>query len=623
VIDASTARARSSVLFDWIMGFLSVLLMGGLLLDGWAHSHGEVDQSFVTPWHALLYGSMGVNGLVLLGAGIAGLRKGYRFRDALPPGYWGAAIGVVIFVVGGGFDGWWHTRFGIENGIVLLVSPPHLILALAAALIFSGPLFSIGAQYGRDAGGWKRIGPAVLSTWALITLVGFFLAYAQPIEDGLTSAAIGPNTGETVYPNAYVVDTKGALTRISTPPKADLSLLAVSPDGRHIVYRVNRYHDEDSTPPSDVFVANIDGSKPVRLTNSGNHDTQPQWSPDGKWLAYDSDPAGTSGQFAIHVIHPDGTADATLLSQDTTISDLSWSPDGRSIAYASRNGTTGMVGVIDVASKQTHWLPFTANGSSPVWTSEAMYFLAADNAIHAASIDGGNARKIPHASNQTPAVSRDGRQIAYVSNDLGSDQVFVSDADGSKARDLSQLSGLNVTSVAWTPDGRIAFTAVGRPSQAHFGAGPTVALTALILEGILLAGGVLLLVRRWNVPLGAITLLLTFFSLSMAVQSDLYVEAIAGLVTGLAADVAIATLRERIREGRFFYALGFVVPALFTSLYLIITVQAAGGQSGWVWNLLLGAPMLAGSAGLFLAYCFDSPLKPASSLAISTVENPR
>ena len=224
MIDASTTRARSSVPFDWLMAFLSVLLMGGLLLDGWAHSHGEVDQSFMTPWHALLYGSMGVNGLVLLGAGIAGLRKGYRFRDALPTGYWGAAIGVVIFVVGGGFDGWWHTRFGIENGIVLLVSPPHLILALAAAMIFSGPLFSIAAQYGREAGGWRRIGPAVFSTWALITLVGFFLAYAQPIEDGLTAATIGPSAGDAVYPMAYIIDAKGRLTRISMPPKADLAL---------------------------------------------------------------------------------------------------------------------------------------------------------------------------------------------------------------------------------------------------------------------------------------------------------------------------------------------------------------------------------------------------------------
>ena len=68
-----STRARSSIAFDWVMGVLAALLMGGLLLDGWAHSHGEVDQSFVTPWHFLLYGSMGVNGIVLLALGINGL----------------------------------------------------------------------------------------------------------------------------------------------------------------------------------------------------------------------------------------------------------------------------------------------------------------------------------------------------------------------------------------------------------------------------------------------------------------------------------------------------------------------------------------------------------------------
>jgi hypothetical protein len=274
-----------------------------------------------------------------------------------------------------------------------------------------------------------------------------------------------------------------------------------------------------------------------------------------------------------------------------------------------------MIGVIDVASKQTRWLPFSANGSSPVWTADGLYFESSDNSIHFASLDGSGAHKVPLSSSQTPAISRDGRHIAYVAGDLGSQQLFVSDADGSHSRDLSQLSGLNVVSATWTPDGRIVFTALGRTSQLHTGGGPTVALTAILLQGILIAGGVLLLVRRWNVPLGALTLVLTFFALSMAVQTDLYIYAIAGLVTGLAADIASAVLRDRLRAGRFFYILGFAVPGLFTSLYLIVTVQGAGGQSGWVWNLLLGAPMLAGSAGLFLAYCFDSPLEAATAAA--------
>ncbi|MGB8965718.1 MAG: hypothetical protein WCB99_08770 [Candidatus Cybelea sp.] len=615
----ASARARSSFAFDWTMAVLGVLLMGGLLLDGWAHSHGEVDQSFLTPWHALLYGAMALNGLALLGAGIAGLRKGYPVHNALPPGYWSAAIGVLSFVIGGGFDAWWHTRFGIESGVVLLVSPPHLILALSAALIFSGPLFSIGSQYGRDAGGWKRIGPAVLSTWALMTLVGFFLAYAQPIEDGFTPQTIRPSTGDAVYPMLYIADARGTLTRIPLPPKVDLFGVDVSPDGKHLVYRVNRYQDPNSLPPSDLYVANLDGSSAVRVTDSGNHDTQPKWSPDGKSIAYVSMPAESSGKFGIDLVSPDGKHTSSVIAQIVTINELAWSPDGRSIAYGSRKGTTAMIGVVDVAGKTTHWLPVTANAGSPVWTRSGIVFAANDGAIRSASIDGSKLHTLVTKSDGTPSVSPDGRRLAYLAQDLGSEQLWVANADGSKARDLSQLSGLDVQDVTWTRDGRLVFSARGRSDQVHAGLGPELALTALILEGILVAGAVLLLVRRWNVPFGALTLVLTWFSLAMAVQTDLYVYAIAGFITGVAADVAVATLRERLRAGGPYYAMGFGVPTLFTALFLIVTVQTAGGKSGWVWNLLLGAPLLAGAAGLFLAYCFDSPIEKASpSIAVES-----
>lgn len=289
-MSASVSRARSSIAFDWVMGLLAVLLMGGLLLDGWAHSHGEVDQSFLTPWHALLYGSMAVNGLALFALGIAGLRQGFSAGNALPAGYWTAAIGVVVFIVGGAVDAWWHTTFGIENGVVLLVSPPHLILGLAAALIMSGPLQSIAAQHGTQSGGWRIVGPAVLSTWALVALIGFFLGYAQPIEDGFTALTLQPSTRDAIYPMVYVADASDSLTRIPEPPKVDLFGIDVSPDGKHMVYRVNRFEDPNSLPPSDLFVSNLDGTRAVRITSSGRHDTQPRWSPDGKRIVYVSAP---------------------------------------------------------------------------------------------------------------------------------------------------------------------------------------------------------------------------------------------------------------------------------------------------------------------------------------------
>jgi hypothetical protein len=42
--------------FDWAAGMLAAALVGGAYLDGWAHRHEKVDDSFFTPWHGVLYG---------------------------------------------------------------------------------------------------------------------------------------------------------------------------------------------------------------------------------------------------------------------------------------------------------------------------------------------------------------------------------------------------------------------------------------------------------------------------------------------------------------------------------------------------------------------------------------
>ena len=40
------------------MALISCAIVFGLYIDGWAHNHGFVDDSFFTPWHAVLYGAI-------------------------------------------------------------------------------------------------------------------------------------------------------------------------------------------------------------------------------------------------------------------------------------------------------------------------------------------------------------------------------------------------------------------------------------------------------------------------------------------------------------------------------------------------------------------------------------
>src|ERR1700757_2533113 len=51
----SPAASPGSIRFDWIMVLVTSWGIGGLFLDGWAHSHVPQLETFFTPWHAVLY----------------------------------------------------------------------------------------------------------------------------------------------------------------------------------------------------------------------------------------------------------------------------------------------------------------------------------------------------------------------------------------------------------------------------------------------------------------------------------------------------------------------------------------------------------------------------------------
>jgi hypothetical protein len=96
----------------------------------------------------------------------------------------------------------------------------------------------------------------------------------------------------------------------------------------------------------------------------------------------------------------------------------------------------------------------------------------------------------------------------------------------------------------------------------------------------------------------------------MAVQSDLYVAALPALIVGILADVFVAVMGDRARGGTPFATFGFLVPALFTA-GLILTYVIQNHGAGWPADVIMGTPILAGVAGLFIAFCYDQPLAKA------------
>lgn len=173
--DAKSRTERyASVGFDRAVAVLSGWLVGGFLLDVWAHHNLPATQeTFFTPWHGVLYSGFLVVAIFLIGAFVRGLARGRALRDALPAGYAASLVGVLIFMVGGLGDMAWHLVFGIEVDIEALLSPSYLALILGAGLIMSGPLRS---AWRRGNVGW----PAVLSLGYTMLAVAFITEIGSP-----------------------------------------------------------------------------------------------------------------------------------------------------------------------------------------------------------------------------------------------------------------------------------------------------------------------------------------------------------------------------------------------------------------------------------------------------------
>lgn len=170
--------ARSSINFDLIIALLCTWFMVGLFVDGWAHNNGQVDNTFFTPWHGILYSGVASTGLFLAVTQMRNVGRGYGWWFALPQGYLLSLVGIVVFLLGGGIDFVWHETFGFEADRAALLSPAHLLLASAGFLILTGPVRAALARSRTDqAQGWLGFFPLILALTLLLALLLFFTSF--------------------------------------------------------------------------------------------------------------------------------------------------------------------------------------------------------------------------------------------------------------------------------------------------------------------------------------------------------------------------------------------------------------------------------------------------------------
>ena len=148
-------------------------------------------------------------------------------------------------------------------------------------------------------------------------------------------------SGRHSYIYLFDIETK-KLDRL-TKSKWDESSPSWSPDGNRIAFMSNHSEDPDREPEAQMFVAEAkpgSAEKPLTQTSSRGGRARPEWSPDGKWIAFlegDEKKYGAYGMEHLTLVASDGSSAPTRVKAtedlDRGASNPRFSSDGKSINF--------------------------------------------------------------------------------------------------------------------------------------------------------------------------------------------------------------------------------------------------------------------------------------------------
>lgn len=144
---------------------------------------------------------------------------------------------------------------------------------------------------------------------------------------------------------------------------------------------------------------------------------------------------------------------------------------------------------------------------------------------------------------------------------------------------------------------------------------PIIGVVSILLQTGLLMGAILLIVRRWTLPIGSLTALVGLNVLLVSFMNDQQRLIPAALIAGLVADLLALRLRPWT-DRRGFVLFGLAVPAILYLLYFATLLAA--DRVIWPGTLVLGSIVLAAIVGGLLALV----LTANESVARSSVRTP-
>ena len=286
---------------------------------------------------------------------------------------------------------------------------------------------------------------------------------ATPIEPPAANAQPVPKPAGVRHSGAE----EGSVQLTSGPHHDDEP--AWSPDGKWIAFQ------SDRSGSLDIWLVPADGGEPRNLTNSPSNDCFPAWSPDGSKLAFASDRDG--GEYDIFAMSASGRDVRQLTSGPERDYLPSWSPDGQHILFAStRGGGSGDIaicrvpvdgGEVELVFGVPRDVTLCAVEPSVSPDGRWMAFAEMRRAMENWSVAVCSAADVPwrrpvsltepNEYTYAPAFSPDGARLAWTSNRGGRYDIWIAPVTGDSAVRATTHTA-NDCNPTWSPDGtKIAF----------------------------------------------------------------------------------------------------------------------------------------------------------------------
>ncbi len=194
-----------------------------------------------------------------------------------------------------------------------------------------------------------------------------------------------------------------------------------------------------------LWVADADGENPQSALVSGEPIISPSWSPNGGQLAYVS----FESRKPVVYVHEVATGRRRVLANfKGSNSAPAWSPDGRSLAVTLTKDGSSQIYMLDASGGgEPRRLTQSASiDTEPVFAQDGSLYFVSDRGgapqIYRMPASGGDAQRVTFSGsyNISPAISPDGRWLAYISRIGGAFKLQVQEMASGNVNSITETS---------------------------------------------------------------------------------------------------------------------------------------------------------------------------------------